>query len=118
MIAELVLAVACVGLANGPEMNNLNNITKLSHRMVYRRWDTTGDGRADLMTAHRIPENLIESYRERYNKGETFDVVAAKRPLYWWVDSTGRDSWDRIYLDENGDGHCTLYASRVPEQET
>lgn len=94
----------------------LDQTAILSHGAVYRRWDLTLDGRADVMTVHLIDPTQLERYKQLLKEGVKFDVVFFKNPKFYWIDITGADSWDRIYIDENYDGKCRLYAQK--EQPT
>ena len=82
--------------------------------MIFRRFDFTGDGKADVMTGHRIlaDEFKMEEYIDQAEKGELKNVLAESQPLFYWVDITGKDSWDRLYVDKEGTGRCELYASQ------
>lgn len=90
----------------------------LSQGAIYRRWDLTHDGRADVMTVHVIDPTQLERYKQLQEAGETFDVHFATLPLFYWVDITGKDSWDAIYVDENENGTCRLYAQNTERKRT
>lgn len=119
MITSLVLSVvvACTSLTSinvsvAKSQYLLDQTFVLSQGVVYRRWDQNLDKKADFMTVHIIAPEMLEEYKRAYQKGDKFNVEFFRRPTWYWIDVTGRDSWDRIYLDDQDNGQCTLYASK------
>ncbi len=108
-------AIACTDLGpiQGREYE-VSRITNLGQYMIFRRFDFDGDGHADLMTGHRIlaDEFQMREYIDLAKKGDLKNVLAEPQPLFYWLDVTGKDSWDRIYVDIAGNGRCDLYASQ------
>lgn len=120
MIVESILAgtVMCSSLLpinpGAVESKHLlgKSITSLSDGVVYRKWDLNLDGRADIMTTHLIDPTQLERYRQLNAEGTEYDVHFSQRPTLYWVDLTGKDSWDRIYIDRQDNGRCTVYANK------
>lgn len=86
-------------------------IVELRTGEVLKRWDLTRNGKADVMTSHMINPEKLEAYRQLAQRGIPVNSVESEiLPYFYWVDITGQDSWDRIYVDKERDGTCELYA--------
>jgi hypothetical protein len=105
--------IACSDL--GPMEDSkymITQIINLQQYMVFRRWDWDGDGHADVMTGHKILTDDMGTLIEEAKKGILENVKVRPEPVFYWLDVTGRDAWDRIYVDIYGTGRCELYASQ------
>lgn len=117
---ELVLSttVLCHTLLPGsvlkqPETYQVGKaLVHLSGGVVYRKWDLDLDGHADVMTTHLIDPTQLERYKQLSLEGTNYDLQFTFRPTLYWIDFTGHDSWDRIYIDREDNGRCELYASK------
>lgn len=87
-------------------------LAHLSGGVVYRKWDLNLDGRADVMTTHMIDPTQLERYKQLNAEGTKYDIRFGTRPKLYWVDLTGKDSWDRIYIDRGDNGRCEIYARK------
>lgn len=98
------------GVVESPYIHSQQAV--LSHGFVYRRWDLDLDKHPDVMTVHQIDVTQLEYYKHLHKQGTPFDITFETRPIFYWVDMTGSDSWDRIYMDLHVTGKCQLYATK------
>jgi len=118
--AATAVTIACSTLVPDALLLDLNptkysrpSIINLHTGNVYKRWDLNRDGKADVMTSHPINPAKLPVYRQLAQKGVKVNAVEiSTRPQFYWVNITGHNEWDRIYIDKQSNGRCTLYAAQ------
>ncbi|MGH7231356.1 MAG: hypothetical protein ACREJU_08355 [Nitrospiraceae bacterium] len=80
--------------------------------LLFREYDLDGDGRYDFMTARQI---------EKISQHVLSDNPTAEEtpPLFYWVDLDFNAGYDRVWIDQGGQGRCddiVLYEGPSPGQ--